>query len=94
MELSHKRARFELEKAASDSARDLEVRCHTSLTQGCTDSILRSDIGPDIDKIAGSGIGKINRSTGDPVFFSSVAAHPMSFVSVHMHVCRLLDELS
>ena len=69
MELSHKRARFELEKAASDSARDLEVRCHTSLTQGCTDSILRSDIGPDIDKIAGSGIGKINRSTGDPVFF-------------------------
>lgn len=26
MELSHKRARFELEKAASDSARDLEVQ--------------------------------------------------------------------
>lgn len=37
MELSHKRARFELEKAASDSARDLEVQdmhvfiyCHMS----------------------------------------------------------------
>lgn len=37
MELSHKRARFELEKAASDSARDFEVQdmhifiyCHMS----------------------------------------------------------------
>ena len=32
--------------------------------QGCTDPILRLDICPGIDKIAGSGIEKINRSTG------------------------------
>lgn len=29
MELSHKRARFELEKTVSDRARDLEVQIHT-----------------------------------------------------------------
>ena len=30
---------------------------------GCTDLILRLDIGPDIGKMAGLGIGKINRPT-------------------------------
>lgn len=32
MELSHKRARFELEKAASDSAQDLEVQITSPYT--------------------------------------------------------------
>lgn len=33
MEMSHKRARFELEKVASDSARDLEVQVYTCCTR-------------------------------------------------------------
>ena len=41
--------------------------------------ILKSDFGPNTDKIVGSGIGKINRAKGQSSFFSPSVA--MSFVS-------------
>ena len=46
---------------------------------------------PDIDKIAGSGIGKINRSTGRSRFS---LRRSTSCVICQQHVCRMLEELS
>ena len=61
-----------LKRRALDSVDRDSIRQHVSY--GCTDRILRSDIGPDFDKIA----GKMNRSTDRS---RSVTAHPASFVS-------------
>ena len=61
-----------------------------SHNKGCTDPILRLDICPNIDKIAGSGIGKINRSTGLSFFFLDRST---SYFICQQHVCRMLEEL-